>query len=40
VADIDAMDHVYLRLITPIGAALLSCAGLVFFLSSSMVAWR
>ncbi len=33
VADIDAMDHVYLRLITPIGAALLSCAGLVFFLS-------
>lgn len=33
VADIDAMDHVYLRLLTPIGAALLSCAGLVFFLS-------
>ncbi|MEG0007506.1 MAG: cysteine/glutathione ABC transporter ATP-binding protein/permease CydC [Aeromonas sp.] len=33
VTDIDAMDHVYLRLITPIGAALLSCAGLVFFLS-------
>ncbi|WP_461606283.1 heme ABC transporter ATP-binding protein/permease CydC [Aeromonas rivipollensis] len=33
VADIDAMDHVYLRLVTPIGAALLSCAGLVFFLS-------
>jgi ATP-binding cassette, subfamily C, bacterial CydC len=33
VADIDAMDHVYLRLITPIGAALLSTAGLVFFLS-------
>ncbi|MGL5294049.1 MAG: heme ABC transporter ATP-binding protein/permease CydC [Aeromonas sp.] len=33
VADIDAMDHIYLRLITPIGAALLSCAGLVFFLS-------
>lgn len=33
VADIDAMDHVYLRLVTPIGAALLSTAGLVFFLS-------
>ena len=33
VADIDAMDHVYLRLLTPIGAALLSTAGLVFFLS-------
>jgi ATP-binding cassette, subfamily C, bacterial CydC len=33
VADIDAMDHVYLRLITPIGAALLSTGGLVFFLS-------
>ena len=33
VADIDAMDHVYLRLVTPIGAALLSSAGLVFFLS-------
>ena len=33
VTDIDALDHVYLRLITPIGAALLSCAGLVFFLS-------
>ena len=32
-ADIDAMDHVYLRLVTPIGAALLSTAGLVFFLS-------
>ncbi|HDT5888848.1 heme ABC transporter ATP-binding protein/permease CydC [Aeromonas dhakensis] len=33
VADIDAMDHVYLRLVTPIGAALLSTAGLVLFLS-------
>lgn len=33
VADIDAMDHVYLRLLTPIGAALLSSAGLVLFLS-------
>ncbi len=33
VADIDAMDHVYLRLVTPIGAALLSCTGLVIFLS-------
>ncbi|TND56448.1 heme ABC transporter ATP-binding protein/permease CydC [Aeromonas dhakensis] len=33
VADIDAMDHVYLRLVTPIGTALLSTAGLVLFLS-------
>lgn len=33
VADIDAMDHVYLRLLTPIGAALLSTIGLVLFLS-------
>ena len=33
VADIDAMDHVYLRLLTPIGAALLGTGAMVLFLS-------
>ncbi|WP_043597742.1 heme ABC transporter ATP-binding protein/permease CydC [Aeromonas diversa] len=33
VADIDALDHVYLRLITPIGVALLGSLAMVGFLS-------
>lgn len=33
VADIDALDHVYLRLLTPIGVALIGSLGMVGFLS-------
>ncbi|PJG59958.1 heme ABC transporter ATP-binding protein/permease CydC [Aeromonas cavernicola] len=33
VADIDAMDHVYLRLLTPIATAVLGCGAMVIFLS-------
>ncbi len=34
VADIDALDHVYLRLLIPLGAALLASLGLFAFLAS------
>lgn len=34
VADIDALDHVYLRLLIPLGAALLATLGLFAFLAS------